>query len=308
MNKFDYLGLDGSALRTFITVLEEESVSKAASRLNVTQSAVSHTLDKLRSAFHDPLFTRSGRGIMPTAKARSLREPIENILDELKSLTHERKFDPLTEPIEFTIAANDFQRQLIFPKLLKELYAEGINPRLRFINSGTPKANLRRALRCQLLISPLPPEGKDLIKKELFQSKMVCFYDAEIRKPPKTLKELTDSRYVNVQFSKTESSMLALPEIDHSSLNPPDIAVPNFSALPDFIKGTDLITMQLDTMRYGVLKGLASSPLPLETQTLSMYMIWHQRDHDDPAHRWLRKRVIDTVNSIASHHGERSEG
>ena len=121
MNKLDYLGLDGSALRTFIIVMEEVSVSKTAARLNVTQSSVSHTLDKLRSAFDDQLFIRDGRGIMPTAKALSLRDPIQTILDELKSLTYERKFDPLAESIEFTIAANDFPRQLIFPKLLKGL-------------------------------------------------------------------------------------------------------------------------------------------------------------------------------------------
>jgi DNA-binding transcriptional LysR family regulator len=58
MSKINYLSLDGSTLRTFITVLEEESVSKAAIRLKVTQSAVSHTLDKLRSVFEDPLFVR----------------------------------------------------------------------------------------------------------------------------------------------------------------------------------------------------------------------------------------------------------
>lgn len=298
MNKIDYLGLDGRALKTFITVLEEESVSKAAARLKVTQSAVSHTLDKLRSVFDDPLFVRSGRGISPTTKAQSLREPIESVLDELKSLTYERKFDPLTESIEFTIATNDFPQQLIFPKLLKELYAEGINSRLRFIPSGIPKANFRRAQRSQMLITPVPPEGKGLIREALFQSKMVCFYDAEIRKPPKTLKELTDSRYVNVQFSDTESSMMALPEINSSSLPPPTIAVPNFSALPAFIKGTDLITIQLGIMSYGLLKSLDSSPLPIKTKTLSLYMVWHQRDHDDPAHRWFRKRIIDTANSI----------
>lgn len=298
MNKIDYLGLDGSTLRTFITVLEEESVSKAANRLNITQSAVSHTLDKLRTVFGDPLFVRSGRGIIPTAKARSLREPIESILDELKSLTYERKFDPLSESIEFTIAANDFPTQLIFPKLLKELYSEGINPILHFIPSGIPSANFRRALRCQILITPAPPEGKSIIKKALFQSKKVCFYDAKVRKAPKTLKQFIDSRYVDVQFSNTESSMMVLSEINPSSLNPPTVTVRNFGALPAFIKGTDLITTQLDIMRYGLLKDLDFSPLPLNTKTTPLYIVWHQRDHEDPAHQWFRKRIIDTANSI----------
>ena len=74
MNKIDYLGLDGNTLRTFLTVLEEMSVSRAAERLGVTQSAVSHTLDKLRVIFGDPLFVRVGRGIESTARARALRD------------------------------------------------------------------------------------------------------------------------------------------------------------------------------------------------------------------------------------------
>ena len=119
MNKIDYLSLDGSTLRTFLTVLEESSVSRAAERLGVTQSAVSHTLDKLRVILEDPLFVRAGRGIESTARARALRASVESILDDLKSLTNKRKFDPLIEQMSFTIAANYFPIQLIFPKLLK---------------------------------------------------------------------------------------------------------------------------------------------------------------------------------------------
>ncbi|NNC55331.1 MAG: LysR family transcriptional regulator, partial [Pseudomonadales bacterium] len=62
MKNINYLSLDGQSLTTFLAVLEELSVSRAAERLGVTQSAVSHTLTKLRLAMGDPLFVRSGRG------------------------------------------------------------------------------------------------------------------------------------------------------------------------------------------------------------------------------------------------------
>ena len=129
MSKFGYLGLDGNTLTTFLIVLEEMSVSRAAERLGVTQSAVSHTLEKLRVIFDDPLFVRVGRGIESTARARALQASVESVLDDLKSLTDHREFDPLVEPMEFTIAANDFPIQLIFPKLLRELSEEGIQLR-----------------------------------------------------------------------------------------------------------------------------------------------------------------------------------
>jgi DNA-binding transcriptional LysR family regulator len=298
MSKIDHLSLDGNTLTTFLTVLDETSVSRAAERLGVSQSAVSHTLDKLRAIFKDPLFVRVGRGIEPTARARALRASVESVLDDLKSLTDQRKFDPLAEKMEFTIAANDFPLQLIFPKLLKELSDEGINPRIRFIPSGIPSASSLRASRYQMLITPTPPDNPDFEKVSLVQTKMVCFYDAAIRKPPKSWKQFAESKYVEVRFSDTESSLMALPSIDTSTMNPPTITVSNFSSLAPMIKGTDRITTQLAVMKLGLLKDLDWAPLPFKTRTLNLFLIWHRRDNDDPAHQWLRQRIIGTVNSI----------
>ena len=298
MRNIDYLDLDGNALSTFLTVLEEMSVSRAAERLGVTQSAVSHTLDKLRLIFDDPLFVRAGRGIESTARARELRATVESVLDDIKSLTDHRTFDPLLEQMDFTIAANDFPLQLIFPKLLKELSDEGIHPRVRFIPAGIPTASLLRASRYRMLITPTPPDDPNLEKISLLQAKMVVFYDSTARKPPRTWKQFAESRYVEVRFSDTESSLMALPSINISKMNPPTISVPNFSALPPMIKGTDRITTQLAFMKIGLLKDLDAAPLPFKTETLDLFLIWHRREHDDPAHQWFRQKIIETVNSI----------
>ena len=302
MSNIDHLGLDGYTLRTFLTVLDETSVSRAAERLGVSQSAVSHTLDKLRTIFEDPLFVRVGRGIEPTARARALRTSVESVLDDLKLLTNQRKFEPLSEKMEFTVATNDFPLQLIFPKLLKELSAEGINPRVRFIHSGIPSVSSLRASRYQMLITPTPPDNPDFEKVSLIQTKMVCFYDSTVRKPPKTWKQFAESNYVEVRFSDTESSLMALPSIDTSRMNPPMITVPNFSSLAPMIKGTDRITTQLAVMELGLLRDLNWAPLPFKTGTLDLFLIWHRRDNDDPAHQWFRQSIIETVNSIIQGH------
>ena len=65
----DHLDLDGHLLQLLVAVHEEGSITRAAQRLGVTQSAVSHLLDKLRGIVGDPLFVKSGRGILPTAMA-----------------------------------------------------------------------------------------------------------------------------------------------------------------------------------------------------------------------------------------------
>ena len=290
--------LDLNLLVALEALLEERSVSRAAERLGVTQSAVSHTLDKLRCIFDDPLFVRLGRGIESTARARELQTSVESILDDLKSLTDHRKFDPLVEPMEFTIAANDFPIQLIFTKLLREVSEEGIQLRIRFISSGIPRVSVLRASRYRLLITPTPPNDPELKKVSLIKSKMEIFYDATIRKPPKTSKQFAESNYVEVRFSDTESSLMALPTFDASTIKPPIISVPNFGSLAPMIKGTDRITTQLAAMKLGLLKELDTTPLPFKTEPLDLYLIWHRREHDDPAHRWLRKRIVETVDSI----------
>jgi DNA-binding transcriptional LysR family regulator len=64
------------------------------------------------------------------------------------------------------------------------------------------------------------------------------------------------------------------------------------------IKGSDRITTQLAVMKLGLLKDLDSAPLPFKTDTLNLFLIWHRRENDDPAHQWLRQKIIETVNSI----------
>ena len=258
-------------------VLEEVSVSRAAERLGISQSAVSHTLDKLRGIFDDPLFIRSGRGIEATPRARALAVPIESVLDDLKSLTDHREFDPRKEDMEFTIAPNDFPVQLIFPKLLKGVSEEGVNLRIRFIPAGIPNVSMLSASRYRMLITPNPPDNPELEKVSLIQSKMEVFYDSAVRKPPKTREEYAKSRYLEVRFSDTESSIMALPILDKSRTHLPAVMVPNFSLVSSMIKGTDLITTQIGAMKLGLLRDLDLAPLPFQSQTLNLYLVWHRR-------------------------------
>lgn len=127
---------------------------------------------------------------------------------------------------------------------------------------------------------------------------MEIFYDSKARKPPKTWEQFAESNYVEVRFSDTETSLMALPSLNTSKMKPPVISVPNFSSLAPMIKGTDRITTQFSAMKLGVLKELDTTPLPFETNTLNLFLVWHRRENDDPAHRWLRQKIIETTHSI----------
>ena len=291
MSKIDFTDLDGKVLRTFLIILQESSVSKAADRLGVTQSAISHTLAKLRRVLGDPLFVRSGHGLMPTERALSLKEPVQLVLDGMRALTDDRPFDPLAEQINIQIAANDMPRELIFPSLLQTARREGVRLRLGFIPSGVPHADLLRNDRCQLMLTPLPPDGPDIFQKRVLISPLMIYYDADQRSPPDSWHAYCQTDHVEVRFADGRSSRAVMRGVDQSQIRPPTVIIPHFNAIPSFVKGSDLISTDTALMKRGPLVALDCAPLPFECEPVAIYMVWHQRSANDPAHRWLRARI-----------------
>jgi len=299
MNTSNIYKLDGDILRTFLIILEESSVSKAAVRLNVTQSAVSHALSKLRDTLGDPLFVRSGQGLTPTETAISLKEPVQRVLDGLMKLADQRPFDPRTENMHFVIAANDLQRELIFPKLLREARADNIPLQFEFMPSGVPSVSMLRDAKCQMILTPIPPDAPDVFQRRLFTGSMMCFYDGDMRDPPATWEEFVAAEHIVARFAGGYSSTIALRGVDISAIPEPTVAVSNFNAIPSFVKGTDLIAAEMSAMHLGPLKELDVAPLPFESESISLYMVWHERSNNDPAHNWLRRRIEKIADAVS---------
>ncbi|MEX0365107.1 MAG: LysR family transcriptional regulator [Ruegeria sp.] len=299
MNKIDFTDLDGKVLRTFLTILEESSVSKAADRLGVTQSAVSHTLGKLRAVLGDPLFVRSGQGLTPTERALALKEPVQKVLDGMRALTEGRPFDPLSEEMQFQIAANDLQRELIFPTLLRAARAEGVRLHLDFVPSGVPDPAILRNDRCQLMLTPLPPDGPDIFQKRLLTSPLMIYYDADHREPPDSWEAYCETEHVEVRFADGRSAKVVMRGVDQSQIRPATVTLPHFNAIPSFVKGGDLISTDTALMRQGPLASLDCAPLPFACDPVSIYMVWHERSTGDPAHRWLRDRIERIAATLA---------
>ena len=298
MNDFDYRNLDWHLLNTFLTVLQESNVSRAADRLNLTQSTVSHALNKLRQVFDDPLFVRSGRGIVPTERARSLREPVMHVLDSMKKLSDGRAFDPKLQPLRFTIAANDLTRDVLFPGILNEATRSGIDLHLTFLPSGVPSAALLNDARCNLIITPVPPDGPEIIQSKLFEGEMVCFFDAGVRQPPASWEEYRTDKRIEVRFADGRSSFNVVSNVDSSEMVEPVVSVSNFGAIPRFVKGSDLIATELNYMSLGPLRELDQAPLPFDCKPVPVFLVWHRRDNTDPADRWLRERIAAAAKKL----------
>jgi DNA-binding transcriptional LysR family regulator len=295
MSKFDWSDLDAHLLQLLVAVVDVGSITGAAQRLGVTQSAVSHLLDKLRGITGDALFVKSGRGIVATARAESLAEQARALLLQLQQFAHSAEFDPARWHASITIAANDFQRDLLLPALAKALRVAAPQVQLRVVPSAVPRLDTLRADECQLVISPRPPDGTDIVQKRLFEDRYGVFYDATQREAPQSKSEYLAADHATVAYEAHRGLDIDQQLQARGLVRRFAVKVPGFSALPAFVRGTTLLVTAPQLLARTSLAGLASAPVPVPCPTLPMFLIWHVRYQQDPAHRWLREQLEAVV-------------
>ncbi|MEP0010993.1 LysR substrate-binding domain-containing protein [Tateyamaria sp.] len=221
-------------------------------------------------------------------------------MDRLKALSFERPFDPTENERAFTIAANDMQRELVFPRLIRDLSRQGIDATFEFIPSGHPTPALLRNGRCDLALTPFPPDASDILQKQIFEGRMMCFFDGSIRRAPATLEQYIRSDHVSVKFPDGGTSRRALKGVDTFTIPKARVSVPNFGAIPAFVKGSAMVATEMDLMKISCLKDLDIAPLPFASKPVSVFMSWHIRDSNEAAHIWLRETVEQIANDVGA--------
>ncbi len=157
LNEIDLSRVDLNLLALFAVVLEERHVGRAAARLNLTASAVSHGLGRMRRLLNDPLFLKTPKGVVPTARSLELAEPIADVLARARRIiSSAAPFDPATSRRRFKIGVPDGAATVFLPKLLAHLaqVAPGIDISLRHVHRDTALSELdERAI--DLAVVPL---------------------------------------------------------------------------------------------------------------------------------------------------------
>ncbi len=289
MRDFDWLDIDARLLRLLVTVVDAGGITGAAHTLGVTQSSVSHRLDKLRAIAQDPLFVKSGRGVVPTARAQALAAQARELLHQLQGFAQNHSFLPAHWRGCVTIAAGDFQREVLLPPLARTLRTHAPGLALRIIPSDVPSLEMLRDGACDLTISPRPPDGSDIMQKRLFSDSYSVYYDATARTAPACLDEYLAAEHATVVYEPHRA--LAIDRtLEVQGLHRRfAVMVPGFAALPAFVRGSPLLTTAPTLLQHSLLHGLATCAVPAPTPAVQMYMIWHRRHQDAPHHRWLRQ-------------------
>ncbi len=294
------LDLNGRLLQLLVVVVEEGSITRAAERLGVTQSAVSHLLDKLRSLLDDPLFVKSGRGIVATDRAERLAREARILLEEMRRFARVETFDPAHLQTSFTIAANDLQRDLLLPRLFERLHTQAPGLSLRVINSGVPSVEMLRDERCQLVISPRPPDAGDILQKRLFEAEYRVFFDGACRKAPSSLEAYQSAEHITVTYDPPRQL-----DIDQNLLSRGIerrflVRVPGIAAISPFLRGSRMLATLPVLLANNMLQGFEHCPVPVACPPMPMYMIWHLRYRHDPVHTWLREELEALIPEVVA--------
>ena len=157
-----------------------------------------------------------------------------------------------------------------------------------------------REERCNLIVSPLPPEGADIMQKRLFEDRYRVYYDGGRRAAPATRADYLAADHATVVYQPQRALDLDTHLASKGVHRRFVVMAPAFAGVPAFLRGGELVATAPNLLRFGLFHGLASAPPPIPCPTMPMFMIWSRRDHDDAAHRWMRAEVEAVAKPVAA--------
>ncbi|SDS85715.1 transcriptional regulator, LysR family [Pseudomonas asplenii] len=294
MNRNELRKADINLMVVFEALMQERNVTRVAEKLFLGQPTISSALNRLRAMFNDPLFIRVGHRMEPTARAEELIQYLSPALDSLSnalSLTHD--FDPASSTMTFRIGLSDDVEFGLLPNLLRALRQEAPNVMIvvqhvdywripDLLASGDITVGISQT-------RGLPANAK----RKLLRHIQPMILRADASSTPMSLDEYCARPHVLVSHTANISSLADewLAEIGRK--RHVVLSVPQYSALPALLAGTDLIAGLPD---YAALAMAASGsvfaePVPFKVPTLDLSMVWLGIVDTDPAERWLRSRL-----------------
>lgn len=291
----------------FEALMRERSVTRAAARLGLSQPATSAALRRLRAIADDPLFTRTGRGLHPTARALQMAGPVGDALTSLRdSFRGPEAFDPATATRSFTVMMSDIG-EIIYPaRLIARIRrdAPGVRVFVRPLAHAVLAEELERGTVDLALgyIAGLPPS---ILAQRLFDEEFVC---AARRDHPRVRAPLTLDRYLEEQHLLVARSgggetpaarpldgavvaRLAAMGVERRVA----MSMPHFLPAPIVVGATDLL-LTLPRQLGEVFREharLALLPLPFDVPMFTVSAFWHRRFDADPGNRWLRGTIAE---------------
>lgn len=287
---------DLNLLITLDVLLTEGSVVRAAKRLQLSPSAMSRALARLRETIGDPLLVRAGRGLVATPRAHDLRERVGALVQEAQAVLRPLEMLDLTKVVRtFTLRTSEGFVESFGPRLLAQASKEAPGITLRFVQKTDWESRSLREGSVDLETGLIAAStGPEIRTQMLFRDRWV----GVVRRGHKLAKgRVTPRRYAEADHIMVSRQATATSGPVDEAWKDVGIerkiatVVAGFATAVALARTSDLVASVPERHTYSLRQGMASFPLPFAMKEIVVSMLWHPRLDADPAHRWLRDCV-----------------
>jgi DNA-binding transcriptional LysR family regulator len=293
--------------RVLDAIYTQGGISAAARALHLTQPAITHSLNRLRELFGDPLFVRQGNRMVPTHKVRTVMADVQLHLNGLQATTQTQAvFHPSELDLKFTVGFRDVLESIAFPPLIARV--EKIAPNVRIVSRRIAASEVDRELAAggiDLVIDRRLHAGPHLCSEHLLDESLVVV----MRKAhPLASGTLRRSDYLSAHHVAVSQLGEAVPldvllSQDGRAREIRLICQHYFSACQVAAKTDLLLTMPSSyAASFSHVLTVATQPLPIKLKPIPILAYWHQSKDDDRAHEWFRRLVIEVIGAVLELH------
>ena len=295
---------DLNLVRVFLAIWEHRSVTAASDYLNLTQSAVSHALRRMREEFSDPLFLRSDQQMVPTEAAKNLYEPFSRMMNIMAeaSRSHDT-FNASESNRTFTVAMSDVSEFYYLPKLLSSL--ESLAPKV-CLHSVKLDADLigpqLRYGQVDLALGYLPNlRQEDTFSRALMQDRFVCLLSAD---HPLAKSKLTHANIKQLKFIEVALHATGYKTIEahllHSGISLNSMAkIEHFTILPQIIRQSHFAAIYPLSIseRINHNDEFCLAELPISLPEIQVCVHNDQQFNGDKGIVWLRDTIVELLGA-----------
>ena len=318
--------IDLNLIVAFDALAREQNVTRAAERVGVTQSAMSHALRRLRQLLDDPLLVRGKSGMVLTARAEALVLPLRSSLVSVdRALARKADFEPSTARRKFRLATPDLFDLLAIPLLLEAIRsrAPGVDLVVAPLDARlsdaleTGELDLCVAPRVDDFAAGAPElDGSGLVRRVLFRDSFSCFCRADhpalggkrgrrgSRRAPEPLSIETYAALSHVLVSPRGDGPGFVDDLlDKQGLRRRiALRIPNFFSALAIVEKSDLILTGPSSLALLLSPSskLVALAAPLRLPEHAIQLLWHERFTNDPGHAWLRDVLTEVTARFAA--------
>lgn len=297
LDKFDL-----NLLLAFEVLIEERNVTRAARRLNLTQSAMSGALRRLRDAFSDEILVQQGKKMFPTAAALALAPEVSSVIADLRRLIAQgMAFDPQTSERKFRIVTSDYIAIVLIGPLLEQLQHEAPRIRLELTHPAPDVIGRLDDGTIDLVIAPERFLAGDNPRELLLEERhvVVGWTGNPALGVPLTRETYESLGHVVVDLTKGGTFAENFLR-EHSDRRRVEVTCPDFSAVAWLLPGTNRVALMHERLARIMARFL---PLricepPVDLPVMREMILYHRANAEDPALAWFRKRLIAAAATI----------